>query len=748
MEKSKTIRLLFNTLFPWGTLEQRLKQGRISTTTLAEWTIGICDALDYAHRQGVVHRDVKPGNILIDRDDVLRVADFGMAMFADSEHTLTRQGDVLGTPAYMAPEQITDVSQVTSSADVYALGVLLYQLLTGTLPFAGPMASVVRQITEDEPRRPQELDSGIPKDLQTICLKAMSKRPADRYESAREMADDLRCFLMQKPIQARPVGLMERLLKLMRRYPVASSLAIVASLFLCFILGGALQYLTVLDERNRAQAAERQKQRLLAHESASAGLLSMQRGHTRLAIQHFQEALERGYENRDEVHLRMARGELINGNYSQAAQHLDLVRGDTRGESVKLLRLEISLLTQAAISEVMSQLQELDRSQLSGSDAAYYEAISADNSREAFDSCMLALEANTYHHGARRLAIILALSLADFDEAMRLTRVSQQLFPDDPEFLLFDAIGSAATGQILTAQQRIARCDLTDQGLAQWQELLNNVAFVCQDLEAPSDRIFSDTDSRRPNGVTYDEFREMLMQFVKDFGPLLSERQWFLPPRVSQRFERFLEPIEDLAERDRAEVEIALANAHPEATLNVVIARRLVERDENDVPTVQLIQRYFENAMLAHGFVKNLESHAQHGAFAAALHLAIIGQVEVERNTGRVFELLATIDPNKCDDLDTVRVMTLFPNNQQHYESGARYVDRWIELATQQKDDASLAEALWEKAIIQEQRGEWYQLLLTCDELISRFPNREYPDGYSPQLLRATASERLNDALN
>jgi WD40 repeat protein len=187
------------------------------------------EALAYAHRLGIIHRDVKPANVMLDAAGEPHLMDFGLAYRHGTEEKLTQDGALLGTPAYMAPEQAAgQKGKAQPASDQYALGVVLYELICGRLPFAGPVSVVLYNVMNREPPAPRRLRPGVPKDLETICLKAMTKRPEQRYAGCGEFADDLRRWLDRQPIRARRVGPVERLARWCRRQPVAASAAGVA----------------------------------------------------------------------------------------------------------------------------------------------------------------------------------------------------------------------------------------------------------------------------------------------------------------------------------------------------------------------------------------------------------------------------------------------------------------------------------------------------------------------------------------
>jgi serine/threonine protein kinase len=210
------------------TLADWLEKGRFAPREAAELVGCVADALDYAHRQGVIHRDIKPSNILLDDRGEPHLMDFGLAKREIDDKPVTPEGEVLGTPAYLAPEQ-AEGGRIDSRCDVYSLGVVLYEALTGERPFRGNRRMLLLQVLEDEPRPPRRLNDRIPRDLETICLRAMAKSPAKRYQTAGELADDLQRYLRGDAILARPTSLAERLKHWCRRNPLAASLLVAVS---------------------------------------------------------------------------------------------------------------------------------------------------------------------------------------------------------------------------------------------------------------------------------------------------------------------------------------------------------------------------------------------------------------------------------------------------------------------------------------------------------------------------------------
>jgi WD40 repeat protein len=288
----------------------------------------VCRAVHFAHQRGVLHRDLKPANVLLDTVDHPYVTDFGLAKRVEGDSDLTQSGAILGTPSYMAPEQARAEKTLSTAADVYSLGAMLYELISGRPPFRGetPLQTLMH-VLDTEPTRPRSIDASVDRDLETIALKCLEKEPTKRYPSAFALADDLERWLRGEPIQARPSTSLERAIKWAKRRPAAAALvAVSAAATVVLFVSLTAAFLIVSDKARQTAEALRRESDSLQRESDARGKLA-----ATLAAEKQTAYFQR---------VMAAQFALQGNNVSQAERFLDTCPSELRGWEWRYLKLQ------------------------------------------------------------------------------------------------------------------------------------------------------------------------------------------------------------------------------------------------------------------------------------------------------------------------------------------------------------------------------------------------------------------------
>jgi serine/threonine protein kinase len=282
-------------------LSEWLTAKKMSAQEAATLCVAVADALHHAHEKGIVHRDLKPANIMLNVDNTPLVMDFGLAKREIGEVTMTMDGRILGTPAYMPPEQARgEGHQVDRRADIYSLGVILYELTTGERPFRGAAKMLMQQVVNDEPTAPRKLVGSIERDMETIILKCLQKDPASRYDTASHLAADLKAWLSHEPIKARPVGVFGRIRRWRKRNKVIANLTLAFFVMLIMMLVVVSSY--AIQTSNKAATLNAQNIKYLAAQAENA----RQEASIKLVLQMIAQTSEQDGKLADEVFFEAA----------------------------------------------------------------------------------------------------------------------------------------------------------------------------------------------------------------------------------------------------------------------------------------------------------------------------------------------------------------------------------------------------------------------------------------------------------
>ena len=476
---------------PGRTLSKQLTEQELSSHEAAELVIVLACAVDYAHSKGVVHRDLKPGNVLITPDGTPKIADFGLARLRDPEANLETLGGRVGTPCYMAPEQASGNGDVGPAADVYALGGILYEVLCRRPPFTGTdIADVLQQVQTSEPIAPRVLCPRMARDLETICLKCLHKAPADRYPSALALAEDLQAFLESRPIVARPLGAIGRALRFARRNKLLVAFVSVLVLGIVGINGVTMIALAATAKADKAVISENtQKQRADDAEGESLTRLSdslfnsgnfyAATGDWNLAIRDYDAALQHQTAQSGRIHLALAFVYSQLSNLPLIRTHVEAAETSLGADDagVLLAKSGLSLSGDRQQSRDLAQAA-IDKGGLSDGDRYFAMALCAKTMEAAIESLKLAVAAQPNHLQSRRILCGLLILRRDFTAAAEHAKALTTYYPKDQMSAVLEALQFALNGDADAAEDTLnkAATQLDEKTAASLREIYEFLA--------------------------------------------------------------------------------------------------------------------------------------------------------------------------------------------------------------------------------------------------------------------------------
>jgi serine/threonine protein kinase len=444
---------------PGGNLHDHLAGKPMGPKAAARLVKTLAEAMDSVHRFGVLHRDLKPSNVLFTEEGVAKIADFGLAMLISAGELAAASRDIVGTPAYMAPEQVdSSLGKPDATIDVYGLGAILYECLTARPPFrSGPIVEVLHCVIHEPPIPPRRLNTQVPLDLEAICLKCLRKDPEKRYLNALALAEDLDRFLADAPVHARRQSIVR-----LACHWVKTNRVLVLVLTVLLIAGGAyvkIHWDALQRELQQHEIADRERRetealRSLAHtESVTSAVQSSRQGDWVRALPHFNSAIDDGMA--DALRLRVDRltGYFALNRTADLVAELDALEQAELGTlvaQVKLIRAAWLLCDwdKQAEGRALARAALANRQQLfSDADVAFAEGLASERVGQAVRAFKRAVDADPLHYLAASSYAVALAAVGERDEARRQARFLRNVFSYSPVADLAESIIDLLEGQ-------------------------------------------------------------------------------------------------------------------------------------------------------------------------------------------------------------------------------------------------------------------------------------------------------------